>query len=129
MGTSVSLIRQVRPTTKTSLFRETFKHGTQSWRGSGRLFQGAVKVNITALNKIEVRILNIETIPILRRNNYATECMEWLCELADDLEVQLTLAPCSDDSGGMDNVRLTAWYQKFGFVRLYADEMVRYPVK
>jgi hypothetical protein len=116
--------------TKTSLFRLAFRDGTRGTKGSSRLFRSVVLINVCVVNKIEVRILNISTKALLRRNGYATECILWLCEIADHYHVQISLGVCAmDDVDGMDEIQLIAWYQRRGFERLFSNEMIRYPRK
>lgn len=116
-------------TTRTFLFREEFNRRTATRRGSGRLFSNRVSVNVKVVNKGEIRILNIETLPLFRRMGYASICLNWLCTMADQLQVQISLGACPmDGTRGLDLVDLTAWYQRHGFVRLgFDDEMIRYP--
>lgn len=116
-------------TTKTFLFRKQFDQETACSKGSGRLFSHRVKINVKVVNRGEIRILNIETLPLFRHMGYATVCLNWLCAMADQLQVQISLGACPmDGERGLDLVDLTAWYQRHGFVRLgFDDEMVRYP--
>lgn len=94
----------------------------------GRLFAGCVILKVKTVNKIEVKLLLIETLPEWRFLGKATEAMKWLCEMADGHDIQISLCPVQLEDDSMSCMQLTRWYQKFGFVRLGFDfEMVRYP--
>lgn len=114
--------------TRTFHFRSEFLSCTKTQRvGRGRMFACHTSIDIGIVSAHEVRLKHIETLPMLRRNGYGSDAVEWLCELADEYQVEISLCPCSFDPA-IDDIRLTAWYQKFGFVRLGIDnEMIRYP--
>ena len=94
----------------------------------GRLFMSIVALQIHRINEDTYRLTFIETIPLLRQHGYASIAMDWLCRLADDYGMKLELCPVQLDKAGLDLVSLTAWYQRFGFLRIgLQDEMTRYP--
>lgn len=94
----------------------------------GREFMGSVALSILKKGEHLYRLTYIETLPLLRSNGNASLAMAWLCTLADECDVTLELCPVPLDDMGMDIVHLTAWYQKFGFIRIgMQDEMVRQP--
>lgn len=123
---------QLPAKTMTYRFRQEFERNTTRKTKSerGRLFARYVTIQIGIVNSGEIRIQYIAVHPCSRKHGYASECLGWLCELADAYNVKLCLTPCSMDTinPGMNLLQLTAWYSKFGFVRLgLNDEMVRYP--
>lgn len=118
-------------TTKTSLFNQEFmrstRHRGRAYR-NGRLFAQHTVVSCNIVNSMEVRLTHIETLAAFRGKGMSSECLNWLCELADAYQVQIVLCPVQLDTTGLDVLALTAWYQRHGFVRLgFDDEMIRYP--
>jgi hypothetical protein len=120
-------------TTRTYHFNKEFLMGTRSRRradGDGRLFAGHTIVSCRIVNSIEIRLAYIQSLPLLRGTGMASECLDWICDLADAHQVQITLCPAQMDKNGLDVLMLTAWYQRRGFKRLgFNDEMIRYSCK
>lgn len=116
--------------TKTSLFEDAYLSRTDKKRGSRvhRIFKQRTVVHIDVINSIEVRLRYIETIAALRCNGFGSECLSFLCDLADQYGVQISLKVMPFGYRSLDAVQLTLWYQRFGFERLgFENEMVRYP--
>lgn len=125
-----TLLRTFPWKTKIFRFESEFKEHTKRppVRRNGRLFADAVLLNIRKVNSIEVRLLMIETLPEHMNQGKASEALSWLCEMADAYQLQISLCPVPQYSDTLTLMQLTAWYQKYGFVRLgYDDEMIRYP--
>lgn len=113
-----------------SPFKKEYESVTKKRHGvRARLFAHSVHIELNEINAHEYRIAYMLVQDKQRQRGLATECLSWLCELADAYEVKLRLAPCGDpDQEAMSTVRLTAWYQTFGFVRIgMQDEMERLP--
>ena len=124
------LEKESLPKTKTSHFEDEFVRRTTKRRRDlrGREFMGSVAMAILKKGEHLYRLTYIETLPLLRSNGNASLAIAWLCTLADEYDVTLELCPVPLDDFGLDMVHLTAWYQKFGFVRIgMKDEMVRQP--
>lgn len=114
---------------KTFHFKSEFTDCTQRRRRDlrGRMFAEHTILDMRVISASEMRLCYIETLSGLRHNGFASDALSWLCELADEYECNISLTPCSYDEKSMNTIRLTAWYQKFGFVRIgFNDEMMRY---
>lgn len=117
--------QQSRLMTMTYLFELKVKERTTKQPGTyrGRSYFGFVYFQLRKVNHIEFRIDWFETKLEYRGMGQGTDCLGWLCDLADDYQIQLSLRPSDANL-----VRLTSWYQKFGFIRLgFQNEMIRYP--
>lgn len=65
-------------------------------------------------------------VPVKMRNRgIATQLMEQLTEWADSMQVNILNGV--NASGSMDKESLILFYEKYSFVRISSDEMVRYP--
>lgn len=98
----------------------------------GRLFSNTVRIELNEVNSHEYRLNWIYVQPKERGKGHASFALRWLCDLADAHNIRLSLSPANlmvrTGDMGMNTLQLTAWYQKFGFVRIgMQDEMMRYP--
>jgi len=111
-------------------FEDEFMERTTKRRRDlrGRQFMQCVALSINCINSATYRLTYIETLSHLRGYGYASLALNWLCGLADKHEIQLELVPVPLDEDTPDLVRLTRWYQSFGFRRIgMNDEMIRQP--
>jgi GNAT superfamily N-acetyltransferase len=111
-------------------FLSEFDAATKPHRNvRGRLFSGTVRIELVRINSEEYRIGWIYVQPKQRKKGHADQAISWLCELADAHNIRLALHPLGHpDDEAMNTHQLTAWYQKYGFVRIgMQDEMMRYP--
>jgi hypothetical protein len=114
----------------TSPFETEFREMTKPRYGCrGRLFAKHVRIEISTVNSEEIRLNWIYVEEGRRHRGYATDAVRWLCELADAHKIKIALNPLGDpDDNAMNTMQLTAWYQKFDFVRIgLQDEMQRLP--
>jgi GNAT superfamily N-acetyltransferase len=115
---------------RTTTFLSEFDAATKQHRNvRGRLFSSTVRIEVTRVNSQEYRLCWMYVQPKQRGKGYARQAMQWLCELADGYNIRLSLHPLGHpDDEAMNTHQLTAWYQKFGFIRIgMQDEMMRYP--
>lgn len=115
---------------RTTTFLSEFNNVCKPRRNiCGRLFSNTVRLELNEVNSHEYRLNWIYVQPKERGKGHASFALQWLCDLADAHGIRLSLSP-SGHSGdvALNTVQLTAWYQKFGFVRIgMQNEMMRYP--
>lgn len=95
----------------------------------GRLFSNTVRIELNEVNSQEYRLNWIYVQPKERNKKHASFAMRWLCDLADAHNIRLSLSPSGHKGDvALNTHQLTAWYQKFGFMRIgMQNEMMRYP--
>ncbi len=71
-------------------------------------------------------VMKIHTEPTCRDEGAASEALDFLCNLADELDVTLFLEVEPFGAGSLDTEQLLEWYRRFGFEGS-AAEMVREP--
>lgn len=111
-------------------FNACFEHGTfpRGRNQRGRMFGEVVIMDVHCAGN-QARLYYIETVAIFRGMGAANKALEWLCELADQFNMELTLGivPYVPDMGYGE---LFDWYSKFGFKQYIPEdltEMKRYP--
>lgn len=90
------------------------KHGTRTY-GASSLMAGKSKALPDHLSSI-VEISALYTPEAMRGQGQATELLNRTCGEADKSRTVLMLMP--------DDLRLSKWYQKFGFVVIQADPII-----
>lgn len=67
----------------------------------------------------EVReVVDVQTDEDARRQGYATQLLQAVCEDADIERTVLILTPKPFKDGPMEEAALSAWYERFGFVQI-----------
>lgn len=110
--------------TPVQLFLDNFKENPRNFLNTKETIIGNTLVELNSIDDYTIHISSIRAIH--RQKGHGSNALKELCELADNLSVNLQLFPKS--YGAMTNTQLEKWYSKYGFVKI-GDKMIRMPKK
>jgi len=113
-----------------------YKHRVYSWGEINPLNNREVLIDNCLLSLVVsfnvIYIEHVRTLPEFKNKGYASRLLKRLVDLADKMNVRLTLHPQPTDNQGqgLSTDDLIDWYKRYGFE--YPDEnsdyeMIRYP--